>query len=372
MSLATAQTPHREYAARPKDERFPSLEALVQNATEDKRLSVERKFNLRDLHVTPHLESQSVQLTSPRGSAKFTHWSFGQLARTIGAPAAYLRELPVQLAADCINHGIANAPIGQDINVLVRAGNGDPTPTVRAATSDTYGRVWDAELYGSIAHQLTSRDARWTLPPTWTGESAGAYRGDRDSFLVMVNGGSIVPDPSIPTSSDKPHGMFRGILVRNSEVGAAAVVIERILFRAICGNHMLWGAVADRTFRRRHTGKGALRDTIREVSQLAYDWANASAQKDAAIISALIAHEVAVTKEGVIDELRKLGATKEQATAAYDSCELHESASPRSFWGAAQGLTRLSQSSGYQDDRYEMDRIAASLLSRGARLFAMA
>lgn len=381
MSLLSTQGPAREYASRPKDERYPSLVDLVAAAQKDRTTSVERTYNLKDLRAVP--VADSVQLEGPKGRAKFTHWSFGQLARTIGAPAAYLRELPPQLAADCLNHGLKDSPVGTSANLLVRAPNGDPTPTIRAATSDTYGRLWDADLYGSIVQQLTNQDARWQLPPTWTGESAGAYRGDRDSFLVLVNGGSIVTDPSLAnraalrsTNPNPPagptDGMYRGILVRNSEVGAASVIIERILFRYICGNHMLWGAIADRQYRRRHVGTTVLRDTVREIARLAYDWGHASAARDTAIITALIEHEIANSKEAVIDELRALGATKEQATEAYGICERSESASPRSFWGAAQGLTRLSQDSGYQDDRYSLDKIAASLLGKGARQYAMA
>lgn len=377
MSLLSTQSAHREYASRPADERFGSLADLIANAEADRVRSAERAYNLKDLRMVP--EGDSLRLESPKGRAKMTHWSFGQLARTIGAPAAYLRDLPPVLAAECINHGLSTSPVGTACNLLVRAPNGDPTPTIRAATSDTYGRLWDAPLYSALQQTLVGQDARWTLPPTWTGESAGAYRGDRDSFLILTNGGSIVTDPTLsnrPTgtggATGPRDGMYRGILVRNSEVGAASVVIERILYRYVCGNHMLWGALVDKTYRRRHVGTTVLRDTIREIASIAYQWGHASAARDTAIIRALVDHEVAATKEAVIDELRAVGATKEQATEAYEVCEREESVSPRSFWGAAQGLTRLSQASGYQDDRYALDKIAASLLGKGVRQYAMA
>ena len=381
MSLLATQSAHREYASRPADERLGSLEALVSTATDDRNRSIERTYNLKDLRAVP-TDAGSVHLASPKGEARLTHWSFGQLARTIGAPAGYLRDLPATLASDCINYGLTEAVPGTSCNLLVRTPSAtDSVPTIRAATSETYGRVWDADLYGGIQQQLARWDDRWTLPPTWSGEPAGAYRGDRDSFLILTNGGSIVTDPSLtnrgPGSGTGTGGgtaprdsMFRGILVRNSEVGAASVVIERILFRYICGNHMLWSAMADRSFRRRHVGVTALRDTVREISRLAYEWGQASTARDTAIIRALVDHEIAHTKEAVIDELRALGATKDQATAAYELCEKQESVSPRSFWGAAQGLTRLSQAGGYQDERYSMDRIAASLLAKGAKVYA--
>lgn len=403
MSMLNSQAASREYASRPADERYPSLDALVRAATNEKNLSAERTYNLKDLHVVvagdlgdpadalsraDRIEReqarQTLRLQSPKGEGKFTHWSFGQLCRTLGAPAGYLRELPPTIAADALNFGLQDSEAGTAANLLVKAPNGDPEPTIRACTSDSYGRLWDAELYGSVINQITRHDDRWQLPPTWSGEAAGAYRGDRDSFLVLVNGGSIVTDPSLRSSAPQPvmgpggvtlgtssdGSMYRGLLIRNSEVGAASVTIESILFRFICGNHMLWGAVADQTFKRRHFGSHVLRDTVREIARIAYQWTSASTQRDDAIIRALIDHEVAHTKEAVIDELRAIGATREQATAAYERCEQTESASPRSFWGAVQGLTRVSQDAGYQDERYQLDRIAASLLVKGRKLVA--
>lgn len=174
------KTANREYANRPKDERLPSVQALIDQATYDRDHSAERTYNLKDLAVVTDrdvagIELGTLALQSPKGTAGFTHWSFGQLCRTVGAPAGYLRDLPPTLAADCLNHGLKDA------------------------------------------------------------------------------------NP---------------------------------------------------------------------------------------------------------------GTTKAQATEAYLTCEQTEGVSPRSFWGVAQGLTRNSQGSGYQDDRYLLDQLAAKVLARGAKLVA--
>jgi hypothetical protein len=401
MSESTITTAHREYCNRPPDERFADVPALIAHGEHEKQYSVERTYNLRDLQIVtaptgistgsdgkPYEQpTETLQLQSPKGQAEFTHWSFGQLCRTVGAPAAYLRTLPPVIAADALNYGLHDAaPVGTACNLLVKANGTEPV--IRAATSDSYGRLWDADLYGNVARQIMSHDSRWTLPPTWDGRPAGAYAGDRDSFLIVVNGGSIVTDPSLastrtitgptPRTPDlrgdshaaPADGMFRGLLIRNSEVGAASVTIETILFRYICGNHMLWGATMDRRFRRRHIGSHVLRDVVREISSLAYQFTQQSTERDNAIIRAMIDQEIAHTKEGVIDELRALGATKETAERAYDLAEMKESASPRSYWGITQGVTRASQEQEYQNERYELDQLASKILGRGAKLVA--
>jgi hypothetical protein len=386
---------HNEYAKRPQDERFPSLDAMVAAALSDKQHSAERTYNLNDLRAvactsplsdgTPGTQDR-VMLESPKGRAAFTHYSFGQLARTIGAPAAYLRTLPPTIAADAMNFGLTSQVAGTAANLLVRMpnGNGRTEPVIRAATSDTYGRVWDAELYGNL-NRLFNASQGWTTPPTWTGEPAGVYRGDRDSFVILVNGGSIVTDPSISSrqiadaasqwanggqNQGPTDGMYRGIMLRNSEVGHCSISIEGVLFRYICGNHIIWGAVMDRTFKRRHVGTRITRDTMRELSDFAWKYTSRSASQDEAIIRTLIDTEVAHTREAVIDELKKMGATKQQAEQAYATCERTEAASPRSFWGLAQGFTRNSQESGYQDDRLALDLFAAQLLRKGAKVAA--
>ena len=398
MGHSTIDIAAREYAKRPADETFDSPTAMLAAATHDREHSREVTYNTRDLSVvavdrTDHPVSipggftrstevsatDTLQLESPKGRASFTHWSFGQLARMVGAPAAYLRELPPAIAADALNFGLHDAAEhATDAKILVKA-NG-VAPIIRACTSETYGRVWDAELYGATLETL-ARDPQWQTPPTWDGKPAGAYRGDRDSFLILVNGGSIVTDPSLrgaaytdPQNQNlgagPADGMYRGLMIRNSEVGACSVTIDTILFRYICGNHMLWGAMFDQRFRRRHVGDHARRDAIRTIYSVARKWAESPASADEAIIKGLIDREIAATRDAVIDELRGLGATREQASAAYDTAERTESASPRSFWGVAQGLTRISQASGYQDGRMELDQLAAAVLARGRKLVA--
>ena len=48
--------------------------------------------------------------------------------------------------------------------------------------------------------------------------------------------------------------MFREFILRNSDVGAAALSLEMFLFRAVCGNHIIWSLQHVVGFRRRHVG----------------------------------------------------------------------------------------------------------------------
>lgn len=380
--MTTIATAQREYFRRPADEKFYSLESLIHAASTQRDTSRERQYNIHDLRVQPLEAGQpgsDLALVSPAGiPAAFSHWSFGQLARTVGAPAGYLRSLPAPLAADCLNAGIAEAQ-GARVNVLVETQpQGSATPLrLRACTSDSYARVWDAELYGRL-DRMFRHDPSWQLPPIWPdpskgipdGTRGGAYRGDRDSFVILCNGGSIVQDPSRANAPDGGQ-MYRAILLRNSEVGAASIQIDQVLYRYICGNLMLWGAVLDRKFRRRHVGQRAAYATITELATAARQYTQRAASADEALIRTFIETEIASSREAVISELRKVGYTQEQAETAYTTCERTEpTLSPWSVWGLAQGTTRASQETPYQDERLTFDRLAAQLLTRAAKVAA--
>lgn len=374
-------TAHHEYCTRPPDERFSSPAAYLEHAQYQKAHSIEKTYNFRDLDIvataptvdttttaSPSGETPNLLIQSPKGIATFTHWSFGQVCRMLGAPASYLRTLPPHLAADDLNWAMhESADHATDARMLLKANGG--TPILRACTSETYGRVWDADLAEPLLRDLRG----FTLPPSWEKNAdgspvpTGAFAGDRDSFLIMVDGGSIVNDPSAGSGGGS---MNRGVLVRNSEVGACSIWIDLIWFRTVCGNLMITGGMYDLRFKRRHVGEQAKRDALRTIYQAAHRWSNQPASTDEAIVKGLIAHEIAQTRDGVIDELRALKMTAQDAAAAYDRAVETETASPRSYWGIANGITRISQESGYQDQRFELDQIAGAVLKRGRQLVA--
>src|SRR6185295_507225 len=68
--------------------------------------------------------------------------------------------------------------------------------------------------------------------------------------LFLVDGNRDLDDPTDATHA----GLFRGFILRNSDVGAAALTLDVFLFRAVCGNHLIWGFHHIAGLRRRHVG----------------------------------------------------------------------------------------------------------------------
>jgi len=187
---------------------------------------------------------------------------------------------------------------------------------------------------------------------------SGAYLGDRDMFLFLVDGNRDLDDPT-----DRTHaGLFRGFILRNSDVGAAALSLDMFLFRVVCGNHIIWGFQHVAGFRRRHVGA-----SIQDAWTTSLDGVRARLDADTANDRTLLlratTQELGATRDAVLDTaVQRLDLSQKQAAEAYALAEQHET-NPRSIWGYVQGLTRLSQRTPWQDGRFALDRAASRLLT---------
>src|SRR5207245_2529393 len=252
VSPVTPYTAHREWASRPPDERYAIVHALYEAARARHARIEERATETVDLR-TEALDTDDLALRETSGrTAALTHWSFGQLATIASAPPHYLRTLPAEIASKAINYGLRRVTREQH-QLFVE----DTAPwTVHAITSPRYARVHHDELASRVLDLMAVHPA-WHLPLGYKdGEfgaarvPSGAYLGDRDMFLFLVDGNRDLDDPT-----DRTHaGLFRGFILRNSDVGAAALTLDVFLFRAVCGNNVIWGFQHVATFRRRHVG----------------------------------------------------------------------------------------------------------------------
>lgn len=358
MSVSTGDA-NKQYYSRPADEKFKTLADIRANAAADYQRCANSDVRLDSLKAV--VTGDDIALQGKSGAvAKLTHWSFSQLAREAGAPAGYLREgLSTALAADCLNYGIQHNPDAGDRQLYLRRTD-DGGMTVRAITKE-YSRLHDVTVIDKLL-KLQEQHPQMDLPPVWEGGKGGAYRGDRDSFVIMVDGGSIVDDPTIGGIGGGGNGtMYRGIIARNSEVGYAQGEILTFLFRGICGNHNIWGVENETIRQTRHVGKVAERFDAMIASALKFF--DTPASVDVERIKTLGRIELGQDKPSVITAGRTLGLSETVATEAFDAAEQYEQ-NPRSIWGYAQGITRVSQQTDYQDQRFVLDLLAAKLLRR--------
>ncbi len=98
-----------EWFSRPADQRYLSLNELAHTVRERTDRSRTRVIESALVHVEANrADPERLALMLP-GSDKPvapTHWSFGQLASQVGAPATYLRQLPAALAGINLQYGL--------------------------------------------------------------------------------------------------------------------------------------------------------------------------------------------------------------------------------------------------------------------------
>ena len=360
LSAVNAFTAHREWATRPPDERFTSVQALYEAARTRRLRTEERPIETVEFG-TEAVSDDVLALRDGSGRpAALTHWSFEQLATIAGAPPKYLRTLPASIASAALNHGLRRQRREQHQLFTDQAAPW----TVRAITSPRYARVHHDELAGRVLG-LMDQHPSWHLPLGYKDGvfgaervPSGAYLGDRDMFLFLVDGNRDLDDPT-----DASHaGLFRGFMLRNSDVGAAALTLDVFLFRAVCGNHIIWGFRHIVGLRRRHVG-ASIHEAWSASLEAVTSMLDANLADDRTALLRATTQEIGTTREEVVDTaMQRLDLSRKHAIDAYGLAEQHE-ANPRSVWGYVQGLTRLSQRTPWQDARFALDRAASRLLT---------
>ena len=379
----------QQWAKRPDDQRFESIDALYQATKAYYKAKVERP-DVPYSTLRTEAQGSEIMLVGKGGiPARMTHWSFGNLARRVNAPADYLRSIPATLAAQNINHGLKQlSEHSGNANILFHVQDKDKQIFIcRSISSDRYNRFWNYEIAERL---LDSTQQGWRVPPARPareGQSgtrraaqsdvldiggggglsvrvgdliapAGIYASDHDMFVFLINQNNRVNDGT-------EGGLSRGMFVRNSEVsGASKFGICRFLFRHVCGNHIVWGASEYEEIAFRHVGH-KLHDKIREAFEVSLvKYSNESGSDQELQIKAAKKKLLGATKEEVLDYLfGKRLCSRKLAETAYDAVIPEQDGDAKSIWGMTQGMTRTSQLNPFADERVNMDNAAAKILA---------
>lgn len=389
MASSNLMAAHSQWADRPADERFWTLGDMMQ-ATELARLnaSTARK-PLSELDTVAVGDEVALRNRVAQKNVRISHYAFGQLCGIAGAPAAYLRSLPAEIAAPALSTGLARRALHDDtVKDLLFQKNGGIT--LRAALSSKYDRVWDADvcemLVGLGEHgwrapaglvpwggQYKGPTRRATAADILPGQinihagdeiaPSGLYASDHDMFAFLVAPDRVVEDGA-------GGALMRGIFVRNSEVGDASLSVTFFLMQAVCGNHIVWNATGVHEIRLAHIGKNTLGRAAAQFAMQLRQYANA-ADAEAGVIRQARNLVLGQSKADCLEAIFKyakghnLPLTRERISSALDVAADHESwyGNPRTLWAAVAGLTHDSQSSRYADDRNVVDRAAGKLLT---------
>ncbi len=363
--------------SRPADERYLSLSELAHTVRDRTERSRTRVVESALIHVEANRnDSERLALVLPGTDTAVapTHWSFGQLASLLGAPAAYLRQLPASLAAINLQYGLTSNRAEQIKTLETDTGRVE----LRAVTGPDYGRIYDHELVEAVQRIAGNGtgDTRWKVPGVldWstgiynprvdiTKDTTTLYASDRDVFLFLVDDLNPIEAGRLPDGS--PDLYFRGFYCWNSEVGAKTLGMASFYLRAVCQNRNLWGVEDFEEITIRHSKHAANRFT-HEAAPALLNFANSSPLPFVNGIKAARERIVAKTHEDRTDFLRRRGFSKAETGKIIDRVLAEEGRPPESIFDFVQGITAVARDKPHQDARLDMEGKAKKLLDRAA------
>jgi hypothetical protein len=341
-----------QWRNRPADERFETLDALRQSVQARRLRS--RSVDLETNRINITESDNRLVVNSSITACEPTHWSFGQLAVNIGAPASYLRSLPRPLVQQCFEHGLKNAN-RETVKFMTVARDEGPN-ILQAVTSATYGRIWDADVVDAVQRVVDRTGNRFNNPKDWTGKRSGLYASDHDVFVFMVDGGSIV-------DAGPRAQINRGFIAWNSETGAKTFGLMTFLFNYVCGNHIIWGASEVNKLLIRHTSGGPYRFDS-QAGPMLKAYVDASAQPVADTIKRAQDYLLPAGKD---DELLNWTAkhgkfSRSEVREAVNFAKAEEG-DCRTLWQLVQGFTAYARGFDFIDSRVDLEKRAGALLN---------
>ncbi|MGD9658145.1 MAG: DUF932 domain-containing protein [Methylocystis sp.] len=366
-----------EWFSRPDDERYLSLSELFASVRARMECSRTRTVESAAIRVDASRDdSERLALILPGSDTPVapTHWSFGQLACLVGAPATYLRQLPAPLAGVNLQYGLSSHRAEQIKTLEVEDGRVE----LRAVTGPDYGRIYDHELVSAVQRIAGNGtgDTRWKVPGVldWstgiynpnvdvTQETTTLYASDRDVFLFLVDDLNPIEAGRLPDGS--PDLFFRGFYCWNSEVGAKTLGIASFYLRAVCQNRNLWGVEDFEEITIRHSKYAASR-FAHEAAPALTRFANSSPMAFINGVRAARERIVARNDDDRTDFLRRRGFSKTETAKIIDTVLTEEGRKPESVFDFVQGITAVARTKTHQDARLDLEARAKKLFDRAA------
>jgi hypothetical protein len=366
-----------EWFSRPSDERYLSLSdlfAAVRGRTERSRTRTIESAAIRVEASRDDAERLSLAMPGSDSPLAMTHWSFSQLASLVGAPAAYLRQLPAPLAGINLQYGLTSHRAEHVKTLEVENGRVE----LRAVTGPDYGRIYDHELVSAVQRIAGNGtgDTRWKVPGVldWstglynpnvdvTEETTTLYASDRDIFLFLVDDLNPIEAGRLPDGS--PDLFFRGFYCWNSEVGAKTLGIASFYLRAVCQNRNLWGVEDFEEITIRHSKYAAAR-FAHEAAPALIRFANSSPLPFINGVKAARQRIVARNDDDRSEFLRKRGFSKVETAKIIQTVLTEEGHKPGSVFDFVQGITAVARGKIHQDARLDFEARAKKLFERAS------
>ena len=355
---AVVSAAQSQWFSRPADHKFASVEKLLTAVRSRRDRSTQTDLDLHDVKWAVREEGRIVaQLATGKRTQELTptHYAFGQACSLAGAPASFFRDKlqdRPDLVVDALNHATQKRTTEglKTLQVTPLQGGMD---RLHAVTSQTYGRIWDADVV-EAAQRIVEGNPSFYAPLDWGREKRALFASDRDVFMFFIDGGSIVDGGG---ERDQLH---RGFFMWNSEVGAKTMGISTFLFRQVCGNFGIWGVQDVRVMKIRHSSGGPAR-FVNEAVPALREYINMKASPIEAAVRKAKALELPKAEDEFTSYFLKRGFNRGEVSRAKEMADAEEGQS-HTLWDMYNGLTALARMKAYAEAKVDLETRAGKLL----------
>lgn len=371
--MTTLLQAHHQWASRPDDERFTSLDELLAFTRQQHSISRTGMTENRMIEAAPVADDNMEGGIDPRALAITglgnepctpTHWAFGQMCSLVGAPAGYMRTLPSDLVADCLNQSMLGRKT-ESVGWLLREGQ---DRMAHAMTGPGYGRIWNKDVVAAVRDRFGDGiTGQFTVPGEFgravnvTKANTTLFASDRDMFIFLADEHNKIEIPN--RRHGEPGLLSRGFFIQNSEVGSAALKISTFLFDYVCSNRMVWGADDFKEVSIRHSS-GAPSRWLGDIIPALQNYAEKSTRS---ITDAIANARAARVDEDKVEEYLAHRFTRSQAKAIRLAHIADEDRPIETVWDAVVGATAYARNIQHQDERVALERIAGKMLTSASR-----
>lgn len=338
--MANLTQASEELFRRSADERFETLDDLIQHCREEKRSSEDRWHLPQQVKLQKLEDSLGVAL-SDDGNFRLNDWSFGQLCKLAGVGKETVNRLSPDTASRVL---METLPAGRKpLQILTKE------ERVRSIHGASYTRLHNSDLLQAVRETATD----FTPPQKGMNGATGLYCGEQDMFAFLID----------PTGWTEIGGeaFAPGFFIWNSEVGRRSVGISTFWFQAVCQNHIVWDAIEVLDISRKHTANvhDALVEIRRGIDELV-------AKRDSRRDTFYTAMKKAMQErlgEDAEDVMKKLAEHGISRSLAKQATEIAAAQGRFTIFSVVDALTRLTEKVHWIGDRTDADQKAASLLA---------
>ncbi len=386
---------HKQWAERPSDECYASIDAMIAAAQDKRSKSKEGQMLTKNMHFVP-TKDDGIVIRGKVHDATISNLAFKQAATKLGYPIAGLRpdKLPTGMICDILNERVRRSD-DKDISGLLLQ-YGSEVPNIRCIHSDSYTRFWDADVLPHLKDMLSKG---WKVPPARPIDNAqpGSHKATKEDVLKLSKAGNgldikegdliapaglfmgpedmfvLMVDDEQPVDDGNGNPLMRGMFVENSEVATAAFKITTFIMQGVCGNLILWGCQDIVQVSYKHVGEAPKRITdglnLAKRIEPKRNW-----DKELGVIQWMNKNKIGNDMDDVVENIYGMRLSPVITKTAIKSAQVNADryramdGDPFTWYGAVNSLTRFSQTLGNANDRMAMDMASGKLFDKAESL----